>query len=345
MKEFTFSSGNAAILQLKELPKPKKKKLNTDRVLFLALLAIILIYALVKLYQGIALIQVDGMVTMDKLSVNFSEDIRILDINIREGADISHGDTLFTYRNQYFENDANYFSMQVSNQERMNRDRRQIEMDIRQKEAERDYHLQTVEMLTNESNETARLVALAVYPKTMYEQANQRLRRAEIDLQKTEKELLILKQEREKLLQSESSNINRSIPDGFQNTRFYKAPFNGIVGQISVQENEISYKANEVLTIHQPNKTKIQAYFPQSAIDYISIGETVELSFPNGETRQGVIEQYYIATYELPDEFQKSYEPTERGILVDILPFKDSDDNDWKKFYKMSVTVSVGRFF
>ncbi|MEM7298982.1 MAG: hypothetical protein AAF391_12035 [Bacteroidota bacterium] len=68
------------------------------------------------------------------------------------------------------------------------------------------------------------------------------------------------------------------------------------------------------------------------------------ISFPDGSKGKGYIKKYHISTKELPPEFQKKYEPTERTILTEIYPIDEETANLWKKFYKMDVKVSLPRF-
>ena len=68
------------------------------------------------------------------------------------------------------------------------------------------------------------------------------------------------------------------------------------------------------------------------------------MSFPDGSVGKGYIKKYHISTKELPPEFQKKYEPTERTILTEIDPIDKTTAALWKKFYKMDVRVSLPRF-
>ncbi len=345
MEQFTFKSGNAAIRHLKELPKPKKK-MNTDRLLFIILLICVSIYFGYKLYKGIAVVEVDGMVTMDKLSVEFTDDVRVLSYKIEEGVEIERGDTLFTYMNQYFEDDAANYVSSVSNIERITREELELQRKLSEKRAERNIHQKK---LTEERFELERvrdLVTLAVYTRTQFEDQNTKVANtlAKIELVKEEIKYLIRHLDQLKKLKKQyevaaKGNSNREIE------KLYIAPSDGVIGKISIAENEVCYEKEEVLTIHQPSNIRIQAYFSQKVLEQVRVGEIVNVQFPDGSKQKGIIDKYYVSTYELPPEFQKKYEPTERGILVDISPLNKEDVEGWKQFYKMSVKVSTGRFF
>ena len=103
------------------------------------------------------------------------------------------------------------------------------------------------------------------------------------------------------------------------------------------------YKQQEVLTIHNPEKTQIKAYFNQNAAKYITEGTIVQVNFPDGKKTKGRINHSYIATYALPSEFQKKYEPTERNLLVDIVPIDKNTEELWKNFYLMDVELVINK--
>lgn len=347
MEQFQFKPGNATIRHLKEIPK-KKKKMNTDRVLFILLLVIIACYGLYKLYKNVALIQVDGMVTMDKMQVHFTNDIRILSLEVEEGAEIQAGDTLFKFKNQYFEDDAANYVTYSSNIERINRELLDLNRELSKKRTERSILQNRLKTSRFELEKIRELVVLAAYTRGKFESKQQLVHGIEDDLALVKEEIRYLgrhitqldKLKREYRIRSTGGHGGMA-----QTSRYYVAPSDGIIGRINVTENEVCYKSNDVMTIHQSENIRIQAYFNQEVLDRIQIGEEVQVEFPDGTKQKGLINRFYISTYELPPEFQKKYEPTQRSILVDIIPMDEADLDGWKRFYKMSVKVSLGRFF
>ncbi|MDE0472198.1 MAG: HlyD family efflux transporter periplasmic adaptor subunit, partial [Ekhidna sp.] len=126
--------------------------------------------------------------------------------------------------------------------------------------------------------------------------------------------------------------------------RQYVSPFRGIIGEIQIQPNEVCYEGEYIFTVHSPDDIEIHAYFSQKYIDRIFLNQVVKVSFPDGSVGKGYIKKYHISTKELPPEFQKKYEPTERTILTEIDPIDKTTAALWKKFYKMDVRVSLPRF-
>ena len=134
------------------------------------------------------------------------------------------------------------------------------------------------------------------------------------------------------------TKINQSME--YRNSIYYYAsPVSGEIGQINNSPNEVCYKAKDVMVIHQLENLKIKAYFHQSLYQEIRLGEEVEIEFPDGTIGRGVINNFYVSTYELPAEFQKRYEPVERRIVVDVLPLNLQEAARWIGYYKMAVTI------
>ncbi|RNC85422.1 MAG: HlyD family efflux transporter periplasmic adaptor subunit [Balneola sp.] len=344
MEQFSFNQGNATIRTLKEPPK-KKNKLNTDRVLFLALLFIVGLYGAFKLYKGIAIIEIDGMVTMEKLEVHFTDDIRINSMYVEEGATIQKGDTLFRYLNQYFENDGASYSNIVSNKERINREILGLTRQLNEKRTERQILQNRLAEEQKELEKTRELVALAALTKGSFDDQQRIMVNTQDDLDLVKEEIRFLIRHIDQLTRLKREySISASFGGNSVQKRLYIAPTDGIIGRIAVNENEVCYEGDQVMAIHQPEKVRIQAYFTQEESDKVEVGRIVTLEFPDGTKQKGIIDKFYVSTYELPPEFQKKYEPTERSILADIVPVNKEDLEGWKQFYKMSVKVSLGRF-
>jgi len=52
----------------------------------------------------------------------------------------------------------------------------------------------------------------------------------------------------------------------------------------------------------------------------------VTIEFPDKTESLGIISKFFVSTYAVPSEFQKKYEPTERNIVAEIVPFNKQDD-------------------
>jgi multidrug resistance efflux pump len=344
MNQFSFRKGNATIRHLNELPTPKKK-INVDRILFISLLIAIAVYAAVKIYSGIAIIEINGMVNMQKLDVHFTDDIRINDYYVQEGSLVQKGDTLFKYTNQYFEDDAASYVSILTNKERIDREIIELRREVLEKGSERNILSRRLEEQYFDLQTIRELVSLAAISRSEFDAQERRIESTEDELELVRREIQYLNLQVDQLesLKGQFTNLAK-IGDTANRSRLYIAPRDGIIGTINVESNEVCYRGDEVLTIHEIDEVKVQAYFTQNEANEIELGRIVSIEFPGGNTQKGIIDRFYVSTYELPPEFQKKYEPTTRSILVDIVPLKDQDIQNWQQFYKMNVKVNLNRF-
>ncbi len=125
---------------------------------------------------------------------------------------------------------------------------------------------------------------------------------------------------------------------------YFTAPMDGLVTRIFIQPTETALKTEEILTLHKNRPAYIKAYFEQEDLANFKEGDIFKVTFPDGSTSHGMLKRFYIATYVLPEEFQKKYEPTTRSVAADIYPLNNEDLAKWKAFYKMGVDISKFKF-
>ena len=107
---------------------------------------------------------------------------------------------------------------------------------------------------------------------------------------------------------------------------------------------EVALKTETILSIHQPNNVHIKGFFDQKDLKYLQEGDVVNVEFADGTQSEGYVDRFYAATYRLPEEFQKKFEPTTRTLAADILPLNAADLQMWKKYYKLSVRITKRTF-
>ena len=125
---------------------------------------------------------------------------------------------------------------------------------------------------------------------------------------------------------------------------YFRAPMDGIITRIYIHPTETALKTEDIMTIHKNRPAFIKAYFEQEDLADFKNGDIFKITFPDGSTSYGVLKRAYIATYVLPEEFQKKYEPTTRSVAADIYPIKESELLKWKAFYKLGVDVSKFKY-
>ncbi len=340
MRPFSFQRKGAIIRTLKE-PVIKKKKFNLDRVLYLALILLVLGFLLRYVYKKLAIIEGDGQIQMEKVDVNFTQDIRLLGIKITEGDTVSRDQLLFYYKESVFDNDASAILRERKAKEDRLQDVQKLVFEIQQKELKLKAQVQKRNYLRNTKDRFEKFVLLDVYTKEKLDEVIQQLNEAEITTELLRNEIQLLSKLKKMNFSDTSSDTQREGKNNYRNN--YLSPINGVIGQILKNEQEACYKTENVMTIHNTDVVFIKAYFDLKDINDIKQGQEVKVLFPDQSTTKGRIQKIYIATYESPDEFQKTYEPTERNILAEIIPINDMEKTQWASYHKLNVKIQLGK--
>ena len=343
MKKFDYKKKPSIIRTLKEPPR-KRKKINWDRAFFIGALCVGLFFLARYTYRNVALVEADGQVILESVRVNFINDIRLQSLHVSEGDTVARADTLFTYWNE-LHNDDGVQSVQISNsRDWIKKEVLTLQAKISQKKAE----ISGIDQLLEEYKKR-----LDVQVQTVMLDASDHS-----GLQSTKNQVIALNG-RNRLLNSElrilQGHLNQLKKEqrehlgvgGYSSSltrRSYVSNKHGIIGEIQIQPNEVCYEGEYVFTIHSPEEITIHAYFEQEHISRIFVRRMINIEFPDGSRGQGYIKKYHISTKELPPEFQKKYEPTERTILAEIAPIDEESADLWKKFYKMNVKVSFPKY-
>ncbi len=375
MKSISFQRNKSLIRIVNE--KAIKKKKNWDRLIYIFLLVVfvllIVYYAVTKLF----FIQANGHVIIESTRIRLTDDARLIDLYVSEGDSVAVNDTLFSYALDLDQDQSSSSTVNsdiISNVQGETKDlwhlkemyslKKSIGINntkIKENEQVINSYTQEIARLTNE-------VILDVLPKT-------RLEAVQNEIIKLKNENQQLKDENatyEELIRSieplpTKGTINsnkRSVRKGgssykggdgryqklfftdelLSHEKFFRAPMSGIVTRIYVKPTETVLKSEEILNIHRGFPAFIKAFFDQKDLRYFNIGDKFTLEFPDGTKSVGILKRFYIATYQMPDEFQPKYEPTTRTIAGDIYPENESDREKWKIFNKMSVTITKFKY-
>ncbi|MBL4604711.1 MAG: hypothetical protein JKY02_03355 [Flavobacteriaceae bacterium] len=340
MKKFTYTKDTAVIRTLKE-PEIKKKKLNLDRILYILIIITLLFWLGSFLYQKTVWVEGNGQVLMEKVDVNFTNDIRVKEIFIGEGDTVTVGENLFNYFQDDFDSDASIVLKNLDKKERSNRALQELLKDILKKRIQLKNLKKRFSLLVAQEGRIMKLVLLDVYTRNKLDEviSQKPLIQNQIDLFKSE--LYFLRQQK-KVMKDLGNNSFYTGGVNYRNT--YTSPIKGVIGQILINSEESCYKSENVMTIHNIEKVFIMAYFNLKDLARVKKGSVVRIEFPDKTVSKGIINKLYISTYKAPSEFQKKYEPTERNILAEIVPLYKEQISDWGKFYKLSLKVKIGKF-
>lgn len=347
MKNFSFTRKASVIQTLQEPPQPKKR-FNWQRWMWIAIIGFALFKLGAYIYQGLAETHAEGQIEFGKQTVSFVQDVQLLHLQVGEGDHIKTGDTLFWYRNQLDSKTAAEVERQTASPvEWVERELLQTEQQIALKRIEQQRLSKSLAAAHVQQQEQIELVVLGAHSRREHlgDLAAQ-VRTLEANTQAVDQEIRYLQRYRGKL-QAQARKMQQLQERPYQDLAApqpYLAQTDGIIGQINVEAQEICYEQQPLLTIHQSEAIRIRAYFDQEELPFLKQGDIVQVRFPDGSRGQGEVANFHIATAALPSEFQKKYEPTERNIVVDILPLSQTEATRWSAFYKMTVELSKTKY-
>lgn len=379
MKSINFQRNKSLFRVSNE--KEIKKKRNWDRIIYLALLIGFVLFLIVYAFNKILIVHANGHVIIESSRIRLTDDARIEHIWVEEGDSVAIGDTLFTYSLD-MDQDINGsgsagssisiggFTGRTNSDNWWLKEMYNIKKTIsinnvkinENNELIKSYQLE-LKRLTNE-------VILDVMPKQRLDYLQTEIVKLKADNQKINQENAELNNLARTLKPFENSakppsisnlklttvgnNGNRSKDDFVMDLKFsgellserhfFTSPMDGIVTRVYIHSTETALKTEDIMSLHKDRPAFIKAYFEQEDLANFKIDDVFTVTFPDGSKSYGVLKRFYIATYVLPEEFQKKYEPTTRSVAADIYPLNEEDLKQWKAFYKMGVDISKFKY-
>lgn len=386
MKSVNFKRKEESYLRYFEEQSARKTKrpFNWDRFVYLVLLAIFLFFTGRFIVNSYFYIEGNGQVLFESVDIRHTDDIRILEFNVKEGDDVSVGDTLFTYflDDDMFGDGGGGGSNSVSIAGGAKKDswierelytlRKNVQLNAVRIKDDKELlaiYESDLERVRNE-------VILDAVSHTNLENLEYQIAKLNADINVLGSQIGIYNKQiayLEGLIQEEDDRIIRieqetnggggsggstdHYPSGvrkdmlmlagvedFQGFKIFTCPINGNITRIHKQPFEVALKTETICSIHQPNDVHIKGFFNQEDLKYLNEGDIVNIEFPDGTKSKGIVDRFYSATYILPEEFQKKFEPTTRTLAADILPIGENDLDIWRKYYKLSVKVTKRTF-
>ncbi len=348
----------------------KKVKYNWDRVVYIIFIIGALVFLSYYAVNKLFYIKADGQVLYENVIIRLTDDCRVLSYQKREGDTVRKGDSLFVYtldKDDLNGGGGNYGALKGN----INDTTYQQAPDWKEKEKfalQKKAATNVIEINSNKEiiksyqAELQRLeneVVLDVLPKSRLEFVQNEILRFQTNVDKLNSEnqqyyaLIYQLNQAEKLKPAIKSTRNGAIGVGGGNggggdendsTKVFYSPINGTITRIYTQQFEVALKSDQIMAIHKNTPMYIKGFFDQEDMSYFKEGDLVNIEFPDGTKSNGVIRRFYYATYSLPDEFQKRYEPTTRTIAADIYPVEESEYKHWKSFYKLGATITKYKY-
>lgn len=331
--------------------KPPERKRNWGKYLYFLVLGAIVLGMLFYFIDSSIHAEGDGQVIFDKLYIQHTSDVRVLNIFVKEGSSVKRNDRLFTYAEEsrgdgIFRQSAesSYYSPDIEREIS-----RSIQA-IRLRELDRKGYEASLGR-SKADYDTIRNQALldAHYPGRLGE-ISENIRSTESLIARADEEIKILKEYLARIRAINTAAAARSLQayqaaqaaqsaQAAAGVKTFAAMEDGVVTRIYPNNYEVVLKGDTIMEIYKPEEIAIKAFFEQEDIKHLRNGARVSIRLPDGTRATGVIKRYYFATQPLPPEFQKRYEPVKRTVVVDIEPPNREAGLEWKQYYKLSVKV------
>ncbi len=347
MRQFKLKEKKSFIKILKEPPN-QKKKVNWSRRVYLAIFIVALGLFVKRVYKANMIIFANGQIELPKQTVKFSNDIKVLSLGIVEGSEVCMGDTLFSYL--IMRDEIN--QQRLSNKTSVSTDwilreqlatKKKIELNrliIEQKKQNQNHLKEAIQskesLLLGGIHEVYNQYS-ALQDKDIQLTADIKFHTQEIDILKKYLNQLYAQNQAYKAINENELGIYNEV-------KHFISPLDGVISDVFYKENEMCYKKEEMITIHQMSNASINTYFDPEEIKYLEVGDVVNIEFPDKSKTKGIISKFFVSTYAVPSEFQKKYEPTERNIVAEIVPLNKKDEYSWNSFYKMEVNIQKSRY-
>ena len=373
MKKFQFKTQESIIKGIEE--KPIKKGFNWDRVIYFAVLLIVLVsFGSYFISQNIR-VTAESEVLMDKFNVTFTNDVIVTEFFVEESDSVSRGDSLFTYLlSREYDGAGGRFGgasgsaaggYSGDTENWLIREKLKAERDAQKARLEIRSLKKDIEEAEGSIEKIRKQVFLDVYPPSKLTEVQRDIRNNKSKLAEKEDELAyhlkyirdtqqrldVLRAQKPEFESFESGNVGTAtgFSDGRGRVRpdqyTYLSPKNGMVSQIYARSDEVRYKSTLVMDIVEFQGLHILSYFRQKDLKYISPGDKVDIKFPDGSNSVGIIDKTYIKTASMPDRLYRKGSKVEQRVRAVVVPINVEEASKWFNYYKINVMVSKPKYF
>lgn len=349
MKPFKFKTKATVLKGVKE--EAPKRKTNWDRIIYLIIFVIIFVSILYYAISRSFYVKISGHVHTEQFTVSFPEDVSVYNYFVNEQDTIDKGDTLFYYRLNLLEDQVISSSIKSSVPNKADwyiKERLQTQKEISLNFITIADIKNQVNRIRQEYEKTKKEVYLDIYPQTVLKKYSEEIDRLEVQLDKKEQEIAYLK-EYLTLLDYYQEQANKPIIENNEGEvilwNYYRSPVDGIISKIYSDPEEVIYKKDVIMYIHDFEKVHILGFIEQGDIDQFKVGEELRINFPSGIVSTGVINKFYINTEEIPSDFIEPKGRYKRHVVVLILPKNEEVANEWIKHNLYEVQIKKFRYF
>ena len=336
MRKLDFNKKEKFIAQ--EEGPIKRKKINWDRMVYLAILFLVVGSLILYLIRNYYFVTAPGQVVKESYIVLFPYDIRINDLLIKEDDSVRSGEALLNFERDFRLEDNTLVNSTRSVDEWITRERFTANRNISVKTVEIAENDRQIALLKDRIEQLELMVVLDV------SNAN-KIEAYELDIARIESENRVLKEEIKywrgylrqlpMYRQQYQNSLLEQISASNAVTTF-NAPVSGLVSTINYKKFDLVYKGEAILNI-ELDEAYIRAYIPQKEYGAIFEGDVVTVIFPDRTKGKGVIEKIYSSLEELPPEYQNDTRASVRSLLGVVRPLDEAQEKKWKLNNKLNV--------
>lgn len=324
----------------------RKKRINWDRLVYLAILFFILGSLAVYLVKKFYFISAPGMVVKESYVVLLPYDVRIQELFVQEDDSVVAGQSLLSFERDFRISDNTLANSTRSVDEWITKERFTANRNIRVKKVEIEENERKIQLIRKQISQLEKLVILDVSNANKVEEyemqinnwlSANRVLQEEVNYWQTY--LYELPQYRQQyqtsLVEQLSANSALTV---------FKSPTNGNISIINYKQFDLVYKGDIILNIEMED-AYVRAYIPQDEYGSIFTGDIVNVIFPDRTRGKGVIEKIYSNLEQLPPEYQDDSRASVRSLLAIVRPLDEQQQKKWKLNNRLGVEIRKRRFF
>lgn len=322
--------------------KSPGKNHSWDRVIYMVILGSLILVALYLLFQAYFFVSGEGHIVGTHLDVRFPVDIKVTDVYVEAGQQISEEDSLFTYS---FIEQRKTVSQLQKEQEELQEELLDLRSDIELMGAERQELREKIAFYQKRQSLLEKEVKLDIEPINSLNTVSSKLVELNSDLRVLQKEMDLVSARAGRMEQN-SREIYRTVRSeelqyrespGTQETYF--APVQGRVNQVLKKSSELAFRSEPLISIRiREPQVRIKAIFNEQSIKHLAIADEVKVTFDNGEESTGKIVDIQAIT----DGDSNLMDITELSdrYVVEVMPVDDEAREVWESLSHLGVTVT-----
>ena len=324
----------------------RKKRINWDRLVYMAILFAIVGSLMYYLFMNYYFISAPGQVVKESYAVLLPYDARINDILVQEDDSVHPGQKVLVFERDFRMNDQTLINSTRNVDEFILRERFSATRNIRTKEVQIQENEQAIKSLEAKIKELELLVILDVTNANKIETYEREVEKLFSENRILREEIKYWKGYLAELPKYKEDYQNSLIEQLQANSaeEVFKVPVEGKVSLINYKQYDLVYKRDIIMSVELQDDY-IRAYIPQKEFGAIFRGDVVTVIFPDRTRSKGVIEKIYNSLEQLPPEYQDETKATTRSLLAIVRPLDDNAKEKWRENNKLGVEIRKRRFF